>query len=593
MLRVENLVPRTRYWVANGVLFLVMILLAGRFYYLQVYLHRDFSLKADINRIRAVTIPAPRGLILDRNGEILVDNYPTYILYGITSEMRSINQKFSLISRVTGIDTSILYKNYHNYYQSRFVPTQLAKDLTFKQLSRIEESKDKLDGVVYKQFPERIYNRRVHAAHVLGFLREIDSRTLKKLDGSGKYEIGDLIGWNGLEKQYESILRGTKGVNYYQVDALGREAGLVPNQGRILPEPGKNLRTTLDINLQSLLEREFRDYRGAAIVSNPVTGEILAFVSSPDYPPDLFRGLVAEEDWNAILKDPDRPLLNRITNGTYPPGSTFKMVVAAALMEQGLASSNYTVNCTGSYTLGDRTFGCWNPTGHGEVDLEQAIVQSCNVFFYKAVQQLGINTLASVARSFGFGSRTHIDLPSESVGQVPDRNYMNHLYGKWGWAKGNLLNIAVGQGEVLVTPLQMMVYINQLATKGHAPYLHLTESVSEIYPFYAAPLLKKGTWQRLERYMEEVINDPKGTGRAANPHLPGVEIAGKTGTAENPHGEPHAWFIGYGKKGAEILSVVLLIENGGHGGVVAAPIAQKVFKQFFHPEPETMAVRSW
>lgn len=593
MLKVENLISRNRYWIANGVLYLVIMILISRFYYLQVYHHKDFSLKADINRIRAVTIPAPRGLILDRNGEILVDNYPTYILYGITSEMSSVNQKFKLISQVTGIDTSILYKNYRNYFQSRFVPTQLAKDLTFKQLSRVEESKNELDGVVYKQFPERIYNRNVRAAHVLGFVREIDSKTLKKMKANALYEIGDLIGWNGLEKQYESVLRGIKGVNYYQVDALGREAGLVPNQGIVLPQPGKNLQTTLDINLQSLLEDKFRDFKGAAIASDPLTGEIMAFVSSPDYPPDLFRGLVAEDDWNAILKDPDRPLLNRITSGTYPPGSTFKMVVAAALIEQGLASPSYKVTCTGSYILGDRTFRCWNPAGHGEVDLEQAIVQSCNVFFYKAVQQLDINTLAIVAKSFGFGSPTKIDLPSESVGKIPDRRYMNRLYGRWGWAKGNLLNISVGQGEVLVTPLQMLVYINQFATRGHAPYLYLTGFDQTEQQFYNAPPLGQTTWQRLEKYMRAVINDPKGTGTAANPHIPGVEIFGKTGTAENPHGDPHAWFVGYAKKGTKFLSVVLLIENGGHGGTIAAPIAREVFKTYFNPDSETMASVTW
>jgi penicillin-binding protein 2 len=270
-----------------GGVVLLHTVLAFRFFQLQILDFDIYNQRAESNRIRAMSIPAPRGLILDRHGEIIVDNFPTYILYGIGAEIINEKHNYNVISQSTGIDTTILKKNYQNYYRNRFVPTRLAKDLTINQLSRLEEEKNELSGIIYKQFPERAYNQKIHASHVLGYLKEIDRQSIEKLGKDNQFEYGDLIGWSGIEKNYESSLRGKKGVTYYQVDAFGREVGKIGGQENILPNPGKNITTTLDVSLQQLLETELRGRRGVGIVSRPETGGILAYVSAPNYNPDL------------------------------------------------------------------------------------------------------------------------------------------------------------------------------------------------------------------------------------------------------------------------------------------------------------------
>jgi len=588
MLKAENLVPKQRFFISSAVIILLSIILIGRFYYLQIYQHENFSRKAESNRIRAVTLPAPRGLILDRNQKILVDNYPTYILYGIPSEIRDLQENISIISEATGIKSSILNKNYEKYYRGRFAPVTLVKSLTIEQLSRLEEAKNQLQGIVYKQFPERFFTKKLRASHALGYLKEIDKKTLQSFGENSQMKYGDLVGGSGLEKEYEELLQGEKGIEFFEVDAYGREARKISADNARHPHPGQNLHTTLDIDLQRLLENEFKGKKGAGIVSNPKTGGILAFLSSPDYSPDLFTGLIEEQEWASIIGDSGRPLLNRASNGTYPPGSIFKMIVMAALMDQDLVANNWETNCTGSYEYGDRTFNCWEEFGHGAVNLEKALIQSCDVYFYRVIQRLNINKLAEYSRLFGLGRATEIDLPSEMLGRVPDRSYLNRLYGRRGWARGNLLNLSIGQGELLVTPIQMAVYINYLATRGNTPKLHFIDLLPESFEKYSVVNLKNNIWSVLEKAMEKVITDEKGTGRAADPHIPGLKIAGKTSTAENPHGEPHAWFIAYGEKDDNLISLVLLVENGGHGGETCAPIAQKIFAKYFADNSFTM-----
>lgn len=579
MLKAPNLIPKSRFWIVSFLFILLHVILISRFYYLQISQHENFTNKAENNRVRAVTLPAPRGLILDRNGEIIVDNYPTYILYGIGSEMLDFDKNIRIISYSTGIDSNILTRNYKNYYRGRFIPTKLAKDLTIEQLSRLEEVKNQLQGVVYEQFPERVFSSKVRASHVLGYLKEVDRKVLERFTDNPDIHYGDLVGWSGLEKQYEDILRGEKGISYFQVDAFGREVGNIAQEKRRIPHPGKDLHTTLDIKLQQLMEDAFRGKRGAGIVSNPLTGGILAYVSAPDYSPDLFTGFIKKQDWETIIGDMGRPLLNRVSNGLYPPASIYKMIVVAYILENSLFDPSWETTCTGSYEIGDRVFKCWQEFGHGQVNLEIALVQSCDVYFYRTIQRIGIDQLAEFTRSFGFGKITNIDLPTEMKGRVPTRKFMNNLYGRRGWAKGNLLNLAIGQGEILVTPLQIVQYINILATRGNTPMLHLN---SRLFPDkVGAPRLSSITWSLLTNYMRKVITDVRGTGRLADPRIDGLVIAGKTGTAENSHGEPHAWFIAYGTKNNETISIVILIENGGHGGEVAAPIARNIFKQYF------------
>ncbi|MED5247863.1 MAG: penicillin-binding protein 2, partial [Candidatus Neomarinimicrobiota bacterium] len=472
MLRSPNVASKNRLWVFYIFVFSIHLLLIGRFFKIQIIDNEIYLKRAKSNYVRALSIPAPRGLILDRNGKIIVDNYPTYVVYAIGAEVKNKNQNYSIISKAIGIDTLSLINNYKNYFRSRFLPAKIAKDLTIEQLSKLEENKNNLSGIIYEQFPERIYHPTVKATHVLGYLKEIDKEMINKSQ-TNQYSFGDLAGWSGIEKKYENKLRGQKGVSYYQVDAYGREAGEVDGYDNILSQPGQDINTTLDIDIQLLVEQIYANKKGAAIVSIPNTGEILAYVSSPDYNPSLFTGMVSSKEWQEIVSDPDRPLLNRAANGMYPPGSIYKMVVAAELLEKNLVNKNWSVFCTGEYEFYDRVHKCWDKNGHGTVNIESAIAQSCDVYFYEAIQKVRLDELEKRSIDFLHGVPTNIDLPSEMKGRVPNRKYMNKLYGRYGWSTGAMLNIAIGQGEILVTPIQMMAYTNLLATKGNTKNLHL------------------------------------------------------------------------------------------------------------------------
>ncbi|HIA30591.1 MAG TPA: penicillin-binding protein 2, partial [Candidatus Marinimicrobia bacterium] len=367
MLKAENLISKQRYYIIIGIVIFLMLILLSRFFYLQIFRYEKYKHKAEINRIRAVTVNAPRGLILDRNGNILVDNYPTYILTAIPGEMEQKEKIFNSISQCTGIDSLIIAENFKKYYRAKFVPTRLMKDLTFHQISVLEENILDLPGVNYKQFPERYYPSSINGSHFLGYLKEVDKPVQGNLGNPNVYELGDLIGWSGLEKFYESQLKGTRGVKYLEVDALGREMEEVKGYNNQRPEPGADIKLMIDSDLQLLMEEKMKDYRGIAVLSNPVTGGILAYVSKPDYPPNIFTGKMLKDDWNEVRNDPHRPLMDRIITGLYPPGSTFKIITALALLEENLLDPSKEVECTGSYQFGDRTFHCWNETGHGSV----------------------------------------------------------------------------------------------------------------------------------------------------------------------------------------------------------------------------------
>jgi len=579
VLKAANLIPQRRFVVVSGVVVMLMFSLVIRFFYLQVYFHDTYKKKAEVNRIRAIPLNAPRGLILDRNGEIIVDNYPTYVLTAIPGEIINKEKNFQIVSYCTGIDTSLLKTNYKKYYRGRFLPARLAKDLTFDQLSRIEEHKQELTGINYQQFPERYFPGKINASHLLGYVKEVDQAIIKEISEKEKYIYGDLVGWRGLEKVYENRLRGIKGVHFVEVDAYGREIGQSSDYEKENPVPGTDLQTTLLIPLQAMIEKILDGKRAVVLVSLPETGEMLAMVSKPDYSPDLFTGETTVDEWQEIISNPNKPLLNRMTHGLYPPGSTLKMITAMALMEKDKINYSEKINCNGVYELGDRQFHCWKEEGHGEMDLEQAIAQSCNVYFYHIVQRLSIDEWANACNEFGFGQRTEIDLASEAKGVVPNSRFMNKQYGRWGWSKGHLLNLSLGQGELVVTPIQMMKFINSLAMSGTTPALHVVKE--KTHTIHTVHRYSKQTWDRMKKYMRNVVSSSHGTGNRANPGIPGLNIAGKTGTAQNPHGEPHAWFIGYGEKNKKRVSVVVLVENGGHGGVTAAPIAGRIFEFLF------------
>jgi len=579
MLKTENDVSIRRYIAFNILLITVFSILIVKFFQLQIVQYNQYKEKANINSIRVESLNAPRGSILDRDGEIIVDNAPTYALFALPNVITNIDSTISIICQLINLDSTILSENYQKYYNGYFTPVKLIKDLTFEQISRLEEHNLDLPGIDYKQIQERHYASDINGSHFLGYVVDVDKTNIRDIPNANEYSYGDLIGWSGLEKSYEEYLRDLNGVEYKAIDVYGRIIGEAHGRNKILPKPGKDLDITIDSKLQKFVEELMNGKRGCAVISDPETGEIFSFVNSPSYSPDLFTGVTISDEWNQILNDPNKPLLNRITSGLYPPGSTLKMITLAYILEHRVISPDKQIYCSGKYRFGNRTFRCWNEAGHGYVNLDKALIESCDVYFYNVIQNIPLDDWAELCRQFGFGEKTGIDLPSESYGNVPDKKYFDLRYGAKGWTKGLKLNIAIGQGETLVTPIQLLTYINLFFTNGYTKQPHFAESLG--IKNVNIENISKSTWDRLNNLLYRVVNDKKGTGKTANPHIEGLKVAGKTGTSENPHGKPHAWFIGYAVKDDIKRSFVILLENAGHGGDEAAPIVRQILSYIY------------
>ena len=577
MLKSDNIVSYEQFLIARILVWFMIIILGVRYFQIQIIEHELYRLKSNTNRIRKVTKNAPRGLILDRNGEILVDNYPVYVLTAIPGEMSNKSSQFKLIANYIESDSNIIRSNYKKYYRGRFVPTRLAKDMNFLQLANLEENKLNLEGVYYDQIPERFYPNGVRAPHLFGYVKEIDRSIRKNLENKSFYELGDLVGWSGLEKQYESFLMGKRGTYFYEVNASGREVGPASELEDTRPSPGDNIQTTIDLSLQIYCEKLMSNKKGVILLGEPNSGGILAAVSSPDYPPDFFTGLITESEWENIKNNPDKPLMNRYIQGKYIPGSIVKMITQITLLSSDQFNKDTKQYCPGFYQFGDRIFGCWYTEGHGDLSLTEAIAASCDVFFYKTIKQTKLQDLYESFKKFGFGSKTKIDIPNEAIGLVPNKKYMVKRYGKYGWSQGVLLNLAIGQGELLVTPMQVLNYVNLLATKGLSPNCHFV--FVDNLPPNSHPVLKNEIWNNIHEGLRAAIVSKIGTGKKADIDVEGFELYGKTGTAENSHGDDHAWFVGWADYQDKKYSIVILLENAGSGGAVAAPMAKKVFSK--------------
>ena len=560
----------------------VQLVLAGifailffRFYHLQIYQHSKYETKAGNNSVRKISLHAPRGIIYDRNGIPIVDNRQIYDLSVIPFDVT--NQfDYRMVSKRTGVSSIELKEKIAKGKKSfhRFRPIPIKRHINFETRSHLEENKLSLPGTIFSEFPARTYPVKAKLTHVLGYLRAVTELSVSIPNQELDYKLGDVFGFSGIERIYESILRGRDGTEFRLVDIYGIDHGVYQDNAGLQPTSGKALNLSIDSELQALIEDLFRGKKGAAICMMPQSGEVLAFVSAPDYDLNSFAGPVPIELWERWNTDPERPLLNRGIQGLYPPGSTFKLIGAALAKEESIVDKNWTVNCNGVYHLGDRDFHCWNNAGHGIVNMDKAIFQSCNIYFYHLIQKLSFNNWKAMAENFGFGATTGIDLLGEKGGLVPGKKYMNKKYGRYGWATGNLLTFIIGQGDILVTPIQVAQMMSIIATRGNTKTPHLlVDSPSE----NIIVSLKSTTWDFLQQATWNVVNHEDGTGKAAK--VLGGEVHGKTGTAQNPHGENHSWFAGYlVKDGVPILSLAILVEHGGKGSVEAALISHKIFK---------------
>lgn len=572
------------YIILTLVLFGILLFRTGQ---LQLYQWDQYFKESERNRVRDIILEPLRGLILDRSGEILVDNRPAYSVSVVPYEFLNSDSAVTLLSKILGQNPDDIKKKIKKDKVGNFSPVKLKRQIGFKVLSDIEEHRLDLPGVFYNIESKRYYPGGVKAPHLFGYLGEITSEELKTWKDKN-YRSGDAIGKNGVELQTETYLRGKTGVMYVEVDVLGREVKHLTELGGESPQPGWNLYLTISANLQRYLESAMEGKKGAAVVIDPNTGEILAMMSKPDYDPEVFSTPLTPEIWNELVNHEQRPLYNRACQSLYPPGSTYKLVLAAAGLETEQINLEEKIFCPGWYRLGRRVFHCWKKGGHGQVDFMTAVEQSCNVYFWHKCLEVGLDKWEEFSKYFQFGKPTGIDLPNESAGLVPNTEYFDKKYREEGWSRGLVLNLAVGQGDLLTTPLQMANFAMILGNEGVAFKPHLVkeiqnpltgEVISTKVDSIHIPGVSNRTYRLIKEGMNLVVNGVKGTAKAARRR--DMTVCGKTGTAQNPHGEDHAWFIGFAPMDNPEIAFCVLVENGGSGGAVAAPIARGILSTYF------------
>jgi penicillin-binding protein 2 len=589
-----------------GILFSLLI---ARLIFVQVVDHEENFRLSENNRMRQNIIKAPRGEIEDRHGNVLVRNRPSYHISLLYHKMEN---KDSLIRRVLSIEDSEgnpVFDSLHLLHQikrgrwRKYKPQLLYEDAPFELVSIIEERSADLPGIITEVESRRAYPYGTLAAHTLGYTGRITVDQLKKRKDLG-YDKNDRLGKKGLENHYEATFKGVDGVEYIEVDAFGRRLGQLDGMPKLDPIEGKKVITTLDLELQKIAENAFPDsLKGGLVAIDPSNGEVLAMVSSPRMNPNIFSldSISRKREWANVALDSDAPLNNRALVGLYPPGSLFKFFTAIAGMQQGIHPKAKPYKpCHGGYQLGRRYQKCWKLTGHGNVDMIEALKTSCDVYFYQLGLQIDMDPINNVARMFGLEKKTHIDLPIEKRGVLIDSvtyNRRNKRLG-WRWTRGQILHLSIGQGQ-LVTPLQMA---NAFAGLGNGYQLFKPRLIKAIIgadgrvESYSKPeVLKELSLTDSIRYMvntalNAVVNEPGGTGRRAR--VKGVRVGGKTGSAENPHGElTHAWFGAVAPLEKPEIAIAVVVENAGHGGSVAAPIASQVLNYFFERKNQNVQLK--
>jgi len=573
--------------IFSAALLLCFFILLIRFAYIQLYKGEAFAQASDDNRIRAFEIEPPRGLIIDRNSVILVDNRPAFALYTTPAEINKSDSAYGILASALLTTKQDLRERVRRNNRGSFIPIKIERQINFSTLSLLQERRLDLPGIEFRAESRRSYPSGVKAPHLFGYLSEISENELKQWREKG-YAAGDLIGKKGLEREYQEILHGKKGRHHMQADALGRIVGEYkesdnPFFKNLAPEPGKNLLVSIDASLQFHLETLLAGKHGGAVVLNCKNGEVIAMVSKPDFDIELFSRPFSNGLLNQLMNDPAKPFYDRMLQSLYPPGSTYKMITLFAGLESGLIDPDERVFCPGYYRYGTRAFGCWKKGGHGTVDMLHALEQSCDVYFYRMGLKIGLERWVEYSRKFGFGKPTGIDLIGETSGLVPDEKYLDRTYGKNKWSKGLMLNFAIGQGDLLTTPLQMACFAMNIANDGNSFKPHIkrgaqdpvtSEEIFDQPDSVRIPDIRPATYALIKRGMYMVVHGAAATGRAAQ--VPGITTAGKTGTAQNPHGEDHAWFIGFAPFEDPQIAWCVFLENGGGGGANAAPIAREI-----------------
>lgn len=582
--------------IAGLIVVLALAGILGRMVYLQVTQHEHFTTLAQDNRVKLIPLPPTRGLIYDRNNRLLALNRPAFNLEIIPEKAGDIPRVLERLARIvelrpTDIERFEKARRQHRRFES--IPIKL--DISNEEAALFAVNQHQFPGVSIRARLTRTYPEGAELAHAVGYVGRISLEDLKRIDPSD-YAGTTYIGKTGVEKSYEEILHGRVGFQQVEVNALGKAVRVLKEHP---PEPGKSLRLHLDTELQKVALAAFGDFNGAAVAIDPRTGGVLALVSKPGYDPNPFVEGISSKDYKALRTDPDKPLFNRALRGTYPPGSTVKPFMGLAGLELGKIAPEQKVWCPGFYRLKghDHKYRDWKRGGHGKMDVDQAITQSCDVFFYSLAHEIGIDELQAYLKQFRFGEKTGIDLKGEQRGIRPSREWKRKRF-RQVWFPGETVIMGIGQGYFQATPLQLAAATAAIANGGHYLEPRLVAELvdesdgtrSEVSSVdHPIAIHNEANWDTVRRAMTHVVEGKRGTARRIRNDS--YRIAGKTGTAQvftvaqdaeyneeevARHMRDHALFIAYAPVEDPQIAVAVIVENGGHGGSVAAPIARKI-----------------
>jgi penicillin-binding protein 2 len=583
---------------------LATLVLVARLWYLQVVRGGDLHQQAQNNRIRIRRMRALRGLIYDRHQRLLADNHPGFNLSLIPEEVHNIESLAAAIhEHIPDLVAAAIINRYREVPRHlHYKPIKLKNNLDRDELARLAAHQAGLPGILIEIEPLRTYPYDNACAHVLGYLGYINETELAQ-PAYASYYPDDLVGRTGVEAVYEEVLRGIDGTRQVEVNAMGRE---VRSHVMAAPKAGSNLILTIDIDLQRQATELLAGQTGAIVALDPRTGDVLAMASSPTFSNNLFATRISRKDWQHLQSNPLHPLQNRALQGTYPPGSTFKSIVAAAALEDGVVTDRTTFFCNGIHRLGDGIFRCWNKYGHGTVDLGRSLKESCDVYYYNLGERIPIDRIAHYAAMFGLGKETGIDLPQECPGLVPTSSWkLKHIHQQW--YGGETLSVAIGQGYLTATPLQMAAAYVPIANGGTWFRPRLVREIiapeagkrAEILPHPRTLKIDPQHLEKIRRALWRVVNEPRGTAYTLGQQYPDVEMAGKTGTAqvvrmrhdkqtdadEIPRQyRDHAWFVGFAPYREPRIVVAALVEHGGHGGSAAGPLVGELIARHLAAE---------
>ena len=580
-----------------AILAIAFVGLISRLLFLQVLSGERYTFLSENNRVRIKRVAGTRGMIFDRQGQLLVDSRPSFDLIFVPEDSSDPQNTLRLLGRYLNRDQAELLKTFEEgKSRAAFDEMVLGRDVEWSAVVAVETHQLDLPGVSLRARPRRSYVDGQMAAHVLGYLGEINQRQLTILKEQG-YALGDEIGQYGLERRWEELLRGQSGGQQVEVDALGRRVRVLHE---VTDVPGYTVHLTLDRPLQAAAYEALKGKEGTIVAIDVSSGAILALASTPAFDPNVFARGIKSEEWSGLMKDKLRPLSNRATQGQYPPGSTFKIIMAIAALEEGAINPESFIQDPGFFPFGNRQFRDWKKGGHGAVNLHRAIVESCDTYFYQLGAKLGVDRIAKWSRAFGLGEKTGIALDDEKNGLIPDTQWKQKRF-RQPWFPGETISVAIGQGYVTVTPLQLANMMAAVANGGklYRPYLvSKVESldgatVREYGPELIRSIaLKQETLNRVQKALADVVHGPGGTGGAAR--SPAIQVAGKTGTAQviemkgaylkseqlSYFNRDHAWFVSYAPVEKPQIAIAVLVEHGGHGGEAAAPMAKKVYEKF-------------